>query len=278
MGLSIDPDACVFLFVGGLPARKNVEMLVEALTRARFAPATRWRCSSRTRPRPGPTSPGGPKSCATCVARAPRHPARSCTSTRRPTPTADMARLYRAATALVHPYRGEGLFSVCRCSRRWPGGTPVIVHARRLSTDDFVTADARVSAAGDPRVVGSRRRRFRAGGRRLVAATGRRGARGGAALVLRGSHASARTRRGGCSPRARELDLGSRRRRTGRARSGADTAAGASAGGQQRSARALRGRGPLRRRRGRDALRALARLRAPGKPFFAWKSARPAHR
>ena len=128
-----DPDACVFLFVGGLPARKNIGMLVEAYTRA-FTAGDRVALVIKDVPGGGAYVHGWREKLRALSERTDIAPVRYVETT---FSDADMARLYRAATALVHPYRGEGfglpVLEAMAC------GTPVIV-TQGGSTDDFVGA------------------------------------------------------------------------------------------------------------------------------------------
>jgi glycosyltransferase involved in cell wall biosynthesis len=132
MGLS-DQSACVFLFVGGLPPRKNVGMLIEAYTRA-FRAGDAVALLFKDTPATGSYLTGWAEKLRELAARTDIPPIVYLDST---FSDADMARLYRAATALVHPYRGEGfglpVLEAMAC------GTPVIVTSGG-STDDFVNA------------------------------------------------------------------------------------------------------------------------------------------
>ena len=125
------PGACVFLFVGGVVPRKNVGMLIEAFTRA-FTVNDEVALLIKENAGLAVYEHAWAAQLRALATRPDIPPIRYLDAQYA---DADMARLYRMATALVHPYRGEGfglpVLEAMAC------GTPVVV-TRGGSTDDFV--------------------------------------------------------------------------------------------------------------------------------------------
>lgn len=129
--LPSDPGVCVFLYVGAMPQRKNIELLVQAYLQA-FVRGERVALVLKDNPEILAYDTGWPGKLRELAARTDIPPIRyACEQYDDPT----VARLYRMAAALVQPYRGEGfglpVLEAMAC------GTPVIVTGGG-STDDFV--------------------------------------------------------------------------------------------------------------------------------------------
>src|SRR5258708_4140835 len=116
-----------------MPPRKTVEGLTEASLRA-FGPGDDVALILKDNLEIASYRSGWPERLRALAARTDIPPIRYVDTAYR---DADMARLFRTATALVHPYRGEGValpvLEAMAC------GTPVVV-TRGGATDDFVDA------------------------------------------------------------------------------------------------------------------------------------------
>jgi len=125
------PATCIFLFAGGFAVRKNVTGVIEAFGRA-FRVGEDVALLIKDNPALGAYDPRGAAGLRELAERTDIPPVRFIEAQYS---DADMARLYRTAAALVHPYRGEGfglpVIEAMACA------TPVIV-SRGGSTDDFV--------------------------------------------------------------------------------------------------------------------------------------------
>jgi glycosyltransferase involved in cell wall biosynthesis len=129
------PDTCIFLYVGGMPPRKNVGAVIDAYLSA-FRPGDDVALILKDNLDVIAYRSGWPEKLRALAARTDIPPVRYVETAYS---DADMARLFRTATALVHPYHGEGfalpVLEAMAC------GTPVIV-TRGGATDDFVDAAA----------------------------------------------------------------------------------------------------------------------------------------
>lgn len=125
------PGACVFLFVGALLVRKNIPKLLDAYLQA-FGPGDDVALLIKRHAGPGMQDDAAAQQLRELAQRTDIPPIRFLEGQYS---DADMARLYRTATALVQPYRGEGfclpVLEAMAC------GVPVVV-TNGGSTDDFV--------------------------------------------------------------------------------------------------------------------------------------------